>query len=93
MPKKKTEIQPIRAERLKELISAEGLTQAAFAEKVHYSQQLISDIVNKKTALTEGTAAAITSVFPNYSTEWLLGSRDTKNDAEAFAFTFVVLQS
>ena len=84
MSKRKTEVKAIRAKRLKELIDAEGLTQKAFAKKVNYSQQLISDVVNMKTALTEATAEEIISSFPKYSVEWLLGLTDHKNNAEAF---------
>lgn len=84
MSKRKTEVKPIRAQRLKELIDAEGLTQTAFAKEMHYSQQLISGIINEKTALTEATAEEIASSFPKYSVEWLLGLSDYKNNAEAF---------
>ena len=84
MSKRKTEIKAIRAKRLKELIDAEGLTQTAFAKKVNYSQQLISDVINMKTALTEATAQDISSAFPEYSVQWLMGLSDHKNDADAF---------
>ena len=76
MSRRKTEINPLRAERLKKLIEESGLTQTAFSNKVHYSQQLISHIINKKVALTEGTAKDILSYYPKYRFNWLMGYDD-----------------
>lgn len=84
MSRKKTEINPIRAERLKTLISEQKIKQTELAERVHYSQQHISGIINQKIALTEETAADISSAFPKYSVEWLLGYSDHKNSTDAF---------
>lgn len=76
MSRPKTIINPKRAENLKKIIDEEGLTQTAFAIEVHFSQQFISDVVNKKTALREETAQEIISIFPKYRIEWLLGYDD-----------------
>ena len=84
MSRKKTEINPIRAKRLKALIDEEGLSQTDFADIIHMTQQNVSRIINLKTALTEATASEISSSFPKYSVEWLLGLSDHKNEAEAF---------
>lgn len=84
MSKRKTDINPIRAERLKKLIDEEGLTQTAFAKKMHYSQQLISGIITEKTALTERTAREIIDAHPRYRIEWLLGFDDNMTDMEVF---------
>ena len=83
MSRKKTVINPLMAERLKMLINDTGLTQGKFAHSVNHSQQLISDIVNGKTALVLETAQDIERVYPDYNAEWLLGLRDHRNDDEA----------
>lgn len=76
MGRPKTEINPKRAERLKELIKAEGITQTQFAGSVGMSQQNISRIITKKHALTEETARTIIDHYPKYPLEWLLGYED-----------------
>lgn len=81
MSRQKTEINPIRAERLKILIDREksknkDLTQAKFAKKIFQSQQNVSRIINLKNALTEETAKDIIKAYPEYRIEWLLGFDD-----------------
>ena len=76
MSRKKTEINPERAERLKILIEREGITQTDFANRIHQTQQNVSRIVKMKQALTEYTAREIISEFPEYREEWLLGYDD-----------------
>ena len=73
MSKAKVEPQSVRAERLKEIIKNEGLTQNLLADKVSVTQQSISRIMQGKQALTEGMARRIVAVFPAYNVEWLLG--------------------
>lgn len=73
MSRKKTEINPIRAERVKTLIEREKISQTDFASKIFQTQQNVSRILNLKTALTEETARDIISAFPEYRIEWLLG--------------------
>lgn len=73
MSRPKTDINPLRAERVKTMISREGISQSDFAARVPLTQQAISRIVNLKTALTEETAAAIIRAYPIYRIEWLLG--------------------
>lgn len=84
MSRNKTEINPIRAERLKIIIERENMTQTAFSKSVNYSQQLISHIINKQVALTEGTAKDIISHYPEYRLQWLMGYDDfmTQKDLE-----------
>ena len=84
MSRKRTEINPKRAERVKQLIEEEGLTQTQFAESIFMSQQSVSRIVNQIMPLTEETAADIAFAFPKYSVEWLLGYSDYKNNTDAF---------
>lgn len=76
MSRPKTEINPIRAERVKTLIERENITQQQFADRIFQSQQNVSRILNQKSALTEETARAIVTAFPNYRIEWLLGYDD-----------------
>jgi len=82
MSRKKTEIKPIRAERLKIMIENENITQTKFAESIPMSQQSVSNIINCKTALTEETAREILKIYPRYRIEWLLGFDDSMTDAD-----------
>lgn len=59
MSRPKTEINPIRAERLNTLIKRLKITQQELADRSFHSQQNISRIINLKCALTEETARAI----------------------------------
>ncbi len=59
MSRSKTEINPIRAERLNTLIKRLNITQQELADRSFHSQQNISRIINLKCALTEETARAI----------------------------------
>ena len=76
MSRKKTEINPVRAERVKKIIELEGISQQDFAKLIFRTQQNVSRIVNLKTALTEETAQAIVKAFPKYRIAWLLGYDD-----------------
>ena len=82
MSRKKTEINPIRAERVKKLIEREGISQIDFANRIFQTQQNVSRIINLKTALTEETARDIVTAFPEYRIEWLLGYDDSMTDYE-----------
>ena len=76
MSRKKTEINPVRAERVKKIIELEGISQQDFAKRIPMTQQNVSRIVNQKVALTEETAKDIVEAFPKYRVEWLLGYED-----------------
>lgn len=84
MSRKKTEMNPIRAERVKILIDREKITQTELANRIYQSQQNISRIIQKRQPLTEETARDIISAFPDrdYRIEYLLGYDDfmTKED-------------
>ena len=82
MSRKKTEINPIRAERVKKLIEREKISQVDFASRIFQTQQNVSRILNLKTALTEETACDIVTAFPEYRIEWLLGYDDSMTDYE-----------
>lgn len=76
MSRKKTEINPKRAENVKKLIEAEKITQTELADRIHMTQQNISRIVQMKQPLTEETARDIVTAFPKYNVSWLLGDSD-----------------
>lgn len=76
MSRRKTEINPIRAERVKILIDREKLTQAEFANRIFQTQQNVSRIIQKRQPLTEENAQQIVKIFPKYRIEWLLGYDD-----------------
>ena len=81
MSRKKTDINPKRAENIKWLIEEEKsinpkFSQTELAGRIHMTQQNISRIINQKTALTEETARDIVREFPKYRIEWLLGYDD-----------------
>lgn len=84
MSRKKTEINPKRAENLKTLITRVGLTQKQFGENVGYSQQNLSNIIKLKTPLTEEAARLIIEKYPDYRIEWLLGYDDCMTNADLF---------
>lgn len=87
MSKKKKEINPIRAERLKKLIEREGIRQIELARLINRTQQNISKVINLKAALTEDNAQFIISAFPEYRIEWLLGYDDVMLKTDYFAKT------
>ena len=76
MSRQKTEINPVRAERVKILIDRENIKQTEFAKRIFQTQQNVSRIVQKKQPLTEETARQIVKAFPEYRIEWLLGDDD-----------------
>ena len=89
MSRKKTKINPIRAERVKKIIERAGISQSDFATRISQTQQNVSRIINLKTALTEETAQDIVSAFPEYRIriEWLLGYDDDMTDEDHFMST------
>ena len=82
MSKKPSEINPVPATRLKELINREKIQQQELADYICMSQQSISRIIQKKQSLTDHTARAIIDVFPDYRIEWLLGYDDLVTHAD-----------
>jgi len=78
------DIKPIQAERLKQVIRCEGLTQKALAEKILVSQQTVSKIINGSVTLTQGVAERIHDLFPCYGVGWLLGFEDYLDGAPEY---------
>ena len=84
MGRPQVDIKPIQAERLKQVIRCEGLTQTALAEKISVSQQTVSKIINGSVSLTQGVAERIHDLFPCYSVGWLLGFEDYLDGAPEY---------
>lgn len=76
MSRKKTEINPLRAERVKKIIELEKISQKDFADRTFQTQQNVSRIVKQHIGLTEEKAQDIVKAFPKYRIEWLLGYDD-----------------
>lgn len=84
MSRKRTEIQPKRAENLKYMIEDLGITQGEFGKIVGITQQGISKLINLKSALTEELAKDIIKKFPQYRLQWLLGYDDFPTASNLF---------
>ncbi len=88
MSRKRTEIDPKRAERLKILIDHEKelrngkFSQTQFAKSIHMTQQNVSRIIQMHQALNEQTAKDIIEQYPKYRVEWLLGYDDYMTPAD-----------
>lgn len=80
MPKRKTGINTIRGERLREVLSDHKMDQKELAEKIGYTKEHISYIINGKRNLTPEAAEAIVKIFPDIRIGWLLGIEDCKTD-------------
>jgi len=80
--RKKEEINKICGKRLRELISASNLTQYEFADKINYTEQQVSYMVNGKRRITPDAAMRIAEMFPPTRFEWLLGLDDFKTPFE-----------
>lgn len=86
MSRKKVEINPIRGERLKMLLIENGIDQKELADKINYSKEHISYIINGRRNLTEDAAQAIIKLFPGTRIEWLMGYDDFKTPLHAKVF-------
>lgn len=74
MARKPVKINPIRGEHLKALLSRHHMAHQDLAEKIGYSKEHISYVVNGKRNLTEDMAdSIIQKVFPTVRKEYLLG--------------------
>lgn len=84
MGRKRVEIKPEPAERLKQLCDEENIKQQELAAMICTSPQTISKIINRKSSLTEDNAARIVALYPKYRFEWLMGYDPYKTNAELF---------
>lgn len=77
MSKYKVECNSVRADRLRELMREEHLTQDRLADYIQCSQKTISrNLIN--CTISEPRAQKIIKAFPKYRLEWLLGYDDYK---------------
>lgn len=84
MGRKKTEIIPIRADRMRIIMEDKKLTQFEFGHRCGVSQQTISKIFGYKIPVTSALIDGVHCAFPEYSTEWIKGETDYKNADEIF---------
>lgn len=82
MEKKSTKINTIRGERLKILLSEKGISQKDLAEKIGYTKEHVSYIVNGRRNLTADAAELIVKLFSPVRFEWLMGYDDFKTNAD-----------
>lgn len=68
----------IRADRIRELMKREHITQTELAEKIGTSQQRLSANL-KKGSISEQRCRDIYKLFPEYDLEWLLGLSEHPN--------------
>ncbi|MBQ9040943.1 MAG: helix-turn-helix transcriptional regulator [Clostridia bacterium] len=71
-------INPIRAQRLKEIMTNENVSQRELSKRLNLSQQSISRIINGAASLTETTAELLIHEFPKYRFEWVMGYDNIK---------------
>lgn len=86
MSRKRVEVNPIRGERLKMLLIENGVDQKELADKIGYTKEHISYIINGRRNLTEDAAQAIIKQFPGTRIEWLMGYDDFKTSLQAKVF-------
>lgn len=82
MGRKMTAINADRGQRLKILLAESGMRQDELADKIGYTKEHISYIVNGKRNLTEDAARAIIRLFPETRIEWLMGYDDCRTEKE-----------
>lgn len=83
MARKRTEVNPIRGERLRSLLKKHNMEQQELADKIGYTKEHISYIVNGKRNLTQEAAESIVKLFPGIRVGWLLGYDDFETDFDA----------
>lgn len=82
MGRKKTEIIPIRADRMRIIMEEQKLTQFEFGHRCGVSQQTISKIFGYKIPVTSALIDGVHCAFPKYSAEWIKGETEYKNANE-----------
>lgn len=84
MGRKKEQLNPVRSDRLKDIISRlrheSGITQAEFSEKIGVGANALSAMKNMNRPITLETCWAIHQAFPEYSVEYLMGETGFPND-------------
>lgn len=92
MGRKKTVINPKSGKRLSSLLKSQNMSQKALAEKLSYTPQQISRIVNSKERLTEEFARRVVCLFENGNiidtvrVEWLMGYDNFETEGDRIDF-------
>lgn len=89
MSRKRVDVNPIRGERLKILLTENGIDQKELADKIGYTKEHISYIINGRRNLTEEAARAIIKQFPGTRIEWLMGYDDFRTQLQLSFFPAV----
>lgn len=89
MSRKRVEVNPIRGKRLKMLLTENGIDQQELADKIGYTKEHISYIINGRRNLTEEAAQAVVKQFPDTRIEWLMGYDDFKTQLQSSLFPAV----
>lgn len=82
MARKQTRINPIRGQRLRSLLEKYGMEQQELANRIGYTKEHISYIVNGKRNLTPEAAGLIVEIFPETRIGWLLGYENHETDLD-----------
>lgn len=85
MAKRRAVINPIRGERLRQVLSEHKMDQKELAEKMGYTKEHISYIINGKRNLTPEAAESIVKIFPDIRIGWLLGIEDHKTNSDVIS--------
>lgn len=89
MGRKMTTINTERGQRLKILLTESGMRQDELADKIGYTKEHVSYIVNGKRNLTEDAARAIIRLFPETRIEWLMGYDDCRTEKQKNLLPFI----
>lgn len=73
MARKRGEVNKVRGQNLRKVLVHYGMDQKELAEKLHYSKEHISYIINGHRNLTLDIAEKVVDIFPDVHLEWLMG--------------------
>ena len=88
MGRNPVEINPIRGQRLKQLLSKQNMMQRELAEALGCTKEHISYIVRGKRNLTQEIAEKIILLFPHIPFNWLMGYDDFESDLSKEVYAF-----
>lgn len=88
MGRKRTEINPIRGQRLRELLSELDIDQKELAETIGYSPEHISYVINGRRNLTQDAAESIAKAIPGVRVEWLMALDNFRTEKEYEEYPF-----
>ena len=85
MARKKSEVNKVRGQNLRKVLAHYGMDQKELAERLHYSKEHISYIINGRRNLTLDIAEKVVDIFPEVRLEWLMGRGGYMNWEEEVA--------